>query len=372
MTPSLRQKRIMLLATAATVIATLVVMYLLGSLLLPIGLSAIIAYMLLPVVHLLERAMPWRRRHPLLSRITGIVIIFIAGAGVVAGVLLSVVPPTIHQAGLFVEQFPRFFSDARVTLESWLAIYSDRIPVELRHDIEKLLADVGSVLADAVWHGTLRTLNRISGSLSLIIGFATLPMLVYYLMRDSGSINPAVRSPFPVSMQPYVQDVLDIVGRTVGAYLRGQLTLALVVGTIVGVGLLLLGVPFAFFLGIVAALTELVPIIGPWIGGAVGVLVTLATVPDKAPWVILLYLVIQLAENAVLVPRIQGNALKLHPIAVIMIVVISGHYFGIWGIILGPPLVAMGKDMVVYFFQQWSLPEEQQGGIPQPEESGKV
>ena len=372
MTPSIRQKRIMLLATAATVVVTLVVLYLLGSLLLTIGLSAVIAYMLLPVVHLLERAMPWSRRHPLLSRITAIAIIFIVGAGAIAGVLLSVIPPTIHQAGLFIEQFPRFFSDARVTLENWSAIYSDRIPEELRHDIEKLLAEIGNVLADAVWHGTLKTLNRITGSLSLIIGFATLPMLVYYLMKDAGSINSAVRSPFPVAMQPYVQDVLDIVGRTVGAYLRGQLTLALVVGTIVGVGLLLLGVPFSFFLGIVAALTELVPIIGPWIGGAVGVLVTLATVPDKVPWVILLYLVIQLTENAVLVPRIQGNALKLHPIAVILIVVISGHYFGIWGIILGPPLVAMGKDMLVYFFQQWNLPEGEQGGVPQPEEPEEV
>ena len=99
---------------------------------------------------------------------------------------------------------------------------------------------------------------------------------------------------------------------------------------------------------------------------------TLATVPDKVPWVILLYLVIQLAENAVLVPRIQGNALKLHPIAVILTVVISGHYFGIWGIILGPPLVAMGKDMLVYFFRQWNLPEEEQGGVPQPEEPEEV
>ena len=98
-----------------------------------------------------------------------------------------------------------------------------------------------------------------------------------------------------------------------GGYIRGQLVLGLVVGTIVAVGLLALGIPFAVVLGIVAGLTELVPIIGPWIGGGVGVLVTLATEPDKILYVILLYLVIQMLENTLLVPRIQGETLNLRP-----------------------------------------------------------
>ena len=133
------------------------------------------------------------------------------------------------------------------------------------------------------------------------------------------------------------------------------------------VGLFLLGVPFSILLGIIAGITELIPIIGPWIGGAAGVIVTLATAPEKALWVLLLYLVIQFAENAILVPRIQGNALRLHPVAVIVIVIISGHYFGIWGIILGPPLVAMGKDIVTYFIQEWKPPEGEIGSPPEEE-----
>ena len=108
----------------------------------------------------------------------------------------------------------------------------------------------------------------------------------------------------------------------------------------------------------VAGLTELIPIIGPWIGGAAGVLVTLATAPEKVLWVILLYLVVQLLENTLLVPRIQGNALKLHPVAIILLIVVASHYFGLWGVILGPPLAAMGKDVVVYFAREWSRPVE--------------
>ena len=121
-----------------------------------------------------------------------------------------------------------------------------------------------------------------------------------------------------------------------------------------------MGVPFAVVLGIVAGLTELVPIIGPWIGGAVGVLVTLATEPDKVLWVILLYLVVQLLENTLLVPRIQADTLNMHPIAVILVITIGSQYFGLWGVILGPPLVALAKDVIIYLVKQWNEAPERE------------
>lgn len=368
MVSSTRHKRMMLLATAAAAIIVLIVLYLLGSVLLTIGLSAVIAYTLLPVVKLLEQGMPWRGRYPELSRVVAILIVFIAGLVAVAGVLMSVIPPMLREAGLFIDEFPRFFNSARLTVESWIAVYSDRIPEDLKQGVEEQVAGLGNVLIGVAWTAVEKTVGLISGTFSLIVGLATLPILVFYLMKDSGSINSAAVAPFPGAMHAHLRAMLDIMDRTLGSYIRGQLTLGLVVGVIVAVALLLLGVPYAIFLGIVAGITELIPIIGPWIGGAIGVLVTLATEPEKAPWVILLYLVVQLAENALLVPRIQGNALKMHPIAVIVVIIIASQYFGIWGIILGPPLVAMVKDMLVYFVQEWNPPADKEDLAEEPRE----
>ena len=98
----------------------------------------------------------------------------------------------------------------------------------------------------------------------------------------------------------------------------------------------------------------MLPIIGPWIGGAAGILVTLATAPEKVLWVILLYLGIQVLENSLLVPRIQGDALKLHPMAIMIIIVVGSQLFGLWGIILGPMLVAAARDVIKYFVQEWN------------------
>ena len=352
----MRRKRLHLLAAAAVVVVTLAVLYLLGSTLLTLGISVVIAYVLLPVARLLERAMPWRRSRPGLSRGIAIGIIFLAGLSVLAGALALVIPPTIHQSQRFIEGFPGFLNSSRTIIEGWIAEYTDLIPANIRDSAEETLANVGGIVGRAAWNVFSQTLGVISGSFAFILGLATAPVLIFYLMKDSGPIKASLYRPFPLELGSHLRDILDIVDRTLGGYIRGQLTLGLIVGVIITVGLLLLGVPFAFVLGIVAGLTELVPIIGPWIGGAAGVLVTLATAPDKILWVILLYLVVQLLENTLLVPRIQGNTLKLHPIAVIMIIVIASQYFGLWGVILGPPLVAMGKDIIVYLAQEWNSP----------------
>ena len=119
-------------------------------------------------------------------------------------------------------------------------------------------------------------------------------------------------------------------------------------------------------------MTELVPIIGPWIGGAVGVLVTLATEPDKVLWVILLYLIVQLLENTLLVPRIQANTLNMHPIAVILVITIGSQYFGLWGVILGPPLVALAKDVIIYLVKEWNEAPATVEAIPVPAEGDEL
>ncbi len=351
---SLKRHRYLLLGTAAVIVITLGVLYFLGTVLLTLGISAVAAYVLLPVARLLERAMPWRERRPGLSRGLAIGIIFLAVVGIFVGLLAAVVPPTIEQGQRFIRDFPSFLNSARTTLESWLTQYAELVPVDLRDRAESTLADAGGIIGRAAWNLVTQVLSIISGSIAFILGLATAPVLIFYLMKDSGNIKSSLAAPFPSALRPYLQDVLDIADRTVGGYIRGQLFLGLVVGAIVTVGLLLLGVPFPFMLGIVAGLTELVPIIGPWIGGAAGVLVTLATAPEKVPYVILLYLAIQLLENTLLVPRIQGESLKLHPVIIILVIIVASNYFGFWGVILGPPLAAMGKEIGVYFAQQWS------------------
>ena len=351
---ALKRKRVLLLGTAAILVVTLALLYFLGSVLLTLGISAVIAYVLLPVAKLMERGMPWRRSRPGLARGASVGIIFLVGLGVLVGLIIAVVPPTVEQGQRFIEDFPGFLNNARVTIEGWVAQYAELVPADVRDQAEEALAGAGGIIGAAAWNVVSQTLGVITGSFAFILGLATAPVLIFYLMKDSSPIRESLHSPFPTAVRPHLRDILDIADRTLGGYIRGQLTLGVIVGVIVAVGLLIIGVPFAVLLGIVAGLTELVPIIGPWIGGAVGVLVTLATEPDKVLWVILLYLIVQLLENTLLVPRIQSDSLNMHPIAVILVITIGSQYFGLWGVILGPPLVALAKDVIIYLAKQWN------------------
>ena len=356
MDQEMRRRRRLLLASAAVVIVTLAVLYLLGTALLTVGLSVVIAYVLLPVVRVLERGIPWRRNRPGLSRGIAVGVIYLVVLGIFAGILALIIPPTVEQSQQFAEEFPGFLSAARNTVEGWLARYSELISMEIRDRVEEALSEAGGIAGKAVGSVVSQTWEVISGSFALILGLATAPVLVFYLMKDSTKIRDSLSIPFPSALRPYLKDLLDIAEKTLGGYIRGQLTLGVVVGVVVTVGLLLLGVPFPFVLGIVAGLTELVPIVGPWIGGVVVVLATLATAPHLVLWVILLYVGVQLLENTLLVPRIQSYSLNLHPVALIVVIIVASNFFGLWGVILGPPLAAMLKDMAVWFVREWNRP----------------
>ena len=354
--PSLKRKRFLMLLATALFAVLLAIIYILGSVLFTVLIGAIIAYILLPLTDLLVRPMPWRESRPGLSRGIAVSFIFIIAAGVVAGLMALVLPPTIDQGRDFIEDFPTFFNQARVTIERWIGEHAELVPVNFRAKIEENIANMGGILADAAWRGLPSAVGLISGTVSVIIGLATLPVLVFYMVKDSKQIGSSLLTPIPAALRPYVTDLAKIADQTMGGYLRGQLILGLAVGVAVAIGLMVMGVPFAFVLGIVAGLSEMVPIVGPLIGGAAGILVTLATAPEKVLWVALLYLGVQLLENTLLVPRVQAHTLNLHPVAIILIIIVGSHFFGIWGIILGPPLTSMTRDIVKYVAHEWDRP----------------
>jgi predicted PurR-regulated permease PerM len=126
---------------------------------------------------------------------------------------------------------------------------------------------------------------------------------------------------------------------------RGQLLLGLIVGTMSAVVYLALGVPYAVFLGVLAGVLELVPIIGPIIAGAVAAVVSLTEPPPLVLWVIVAALVIQQIENNLLVPRIQGAAVGLHPLVTLLAVLIGVELAGPAGAIFAVPVTALAWSL---------------------------
>ncbi|MDA0269438.1 MAG: AI-2E family transporter [Chloroflexi bacterium] len=315
----------------------------------PFLLGAIFAYALSPIVDWLERYVPPRgERRETVRRGLAVMLIYLAVFGSVgtAGVLLA--PTAIDQATRFVDELPGFIDGAREQLNTWVDDTRGRLPVEVTREMDRSTAEFSSLLSDAAVAGLKRTAGVLTGSLGMLFGFAIVPFWMFYAMRDRHLMERSLLRAVPPSLQPDVQNVARMADRLVSRYIRGQLFLGLIVGVAVGAGLTLMNVELALGLGVWAGITELIPIVGPWLGAAAGLIIVAATDPDKIIWVALLYFAIQQLENNLLVPRIQGQAVDMHPAAVVMLLAIAGAVWGLLGMLVVIPMAAILREIFWY------------------------
>jgi predicted PurR-regulated permease PerM len=357
MTSGGRTGRLALVATGGIILVVAALLYVFKLVLLPLIVSGLLAFLLRPMVEKVESLMPWRSRWPDLSRISSILLIYAVTLGVIAGVLVLIIPPVYQETVKFIESVPSLYSDIEATVEQWNRWFIGRIPEDIRQRAQDALRQAGDSLMVEMQGVLAGTVKAVPGIFTIIIGLIAIPILLFYLMKDREALAEGMYAPLPSAIKPHLRNIIEIISDVIGSYVRAQLTLAFVVGFMAFVGLSILGIEFAVLLGFVAGITELIPIIGPWLGAISGILVTLATAPEKVFWVIPLYVGIQVLENVLLVPRVQGNALNIHPLWMIVIILVGAQIAGLWGVILGPPLVAASKGVVSYFSDQWRHPE---------------
>jgi predicted PurR-regulated permease PerM len=205
--------------------------------------------------------------------------------------------------------------------------------------------NLGSLVATAVQRALPGLVAVPFGFLSGIFAFfidlvVTLTMTLFWLM-SSQRLKPFVVSLFPAQEQERAGRVMSEVGRCFGGYVRGTLISMVLIGLLSGLGLAILGVPYALLLGILAGFTELLPYLGPWISGSVAVVMSLITVgPLKALEVIILFILIQEIEGNVVEPLVMSKSVNVDPLVVIISVLIGINLLGIIGAILAVPIAA--------------------------------
>ena len=356
MSPHARRNRIILVTIATVVVVGL--LYVARGALFPFIIGWLLAYLLMPVVRKVESALPTRSRWPGPTRVAAVLIIYALALALLAAFLATVIPPVVRESREFLERVPELYGSARETVEGWNEEYTRRVPENVRTQLQGVFEEVGDVAIGAVRSVLMRTVSGVQHTISIVIGLAVVPMFLFYLLKDGEVLSARFYSMFHPSIRRHVRNIMEIGDRTLGAYLRGQLLLGLIVGVMVFAGLLALGIPFSVLLGIIAGVTELVPVIGPIIGAIPGLLVALATSPDKIAWVLLLYVAVQQIENTLLVPRIQGDAVNIHPAVVLVILIVGSETAGIWGMVVSVPLAGVAKEVFAYLHREWSVNPE--------------
>jgi predicted PurR-regulated permease PerM len=244
--------------------------------------------------------------------------------------------------------------------ESYRAL---ELPPALRDYIDQLLANV-SDSAPAVDLADLLPLARaVLGTAASFFGFLIIPVWAFYILRDRTRLTAHVDAALPPAWREDFWAVTHIIDRVVGRWIRAQIVLGLIVGAAIYAGLLLLGnlvdprfIQFAVLLAVIAGVLELLPIIGPILAMIPTLLVALTTADPVVALlgVVALYTTVQQVENVVLVPKIQGDALELHPSVIIFALIIGAAIAGLAGAIISIPITAAARNVYRYLFRRLS------------------
>ena len=285
--------------------------------------GGVLTISLAPLVARLDRWMPLR---------AAVVIVFF-------GTLLCI----LGLAGLLVwqlategERLSSQLSDLVSALEGTnpivIGLYG--LPANVQESLRQLFAPLAAGMAE-------RTAGLALALASSLVDLVLVLVITFYFLLDERRLRVALFRTFEPQRRPAVRRVFQEVSRVFGAYVRAQLLLALSIGVLVGIALLVLGVPYALFLAMFAALAELIPMIGP-IAGAIPALLVAATMPFPAIlWVAGAFLVIQQLESNVLMPRLSGHAVGLHPVGSILALALGFELWGVIGALLAVPTAGL-------------------------------
>ena len=322
-----------------------------GSVLAPFILAIVLAYILDPLVDRLESFR--------VSRVLALAILTVSAVAVLAAALLLAVPAASRQLAVVAQDVPVLLQRVGAWIERAqesgigqnVPLVGDLLARLQAIDAEAVVAFVQErqeALVGWVWSGLLG-FGRGIGSVFTILSYVALtPILTFYLLRDWDSIMGMVAGLVPHDRREAFVALGHESDQLISRYLRGQVTVAFLLGAITWVGLLIVGFPYAGTLALIVAVFNIVPYLGLVLSLVPAIFIALVSgsVGVSLLKVAGVYGVAQLLEGSVISPRIVGDSVGLHPVTVVLVLSLGGYFFGFVGLLIGVPGAAVGKLLI--------------------------
>lgn len=253
---------------------------------------------------------------------------------IIIGFVTLLVPPLVTEIQTFAKELPTRYAQLEELVGRAALLIG--IPDTVT-DIQARLMDFTDVIARATG-GIFATTRAVFGG---VIAVVFILVISFYLVLSRDALLTFVRSITPKEHHPYLLHLVECSQRKIGRWVSAQLTLCVVVGVLTWIGLTALGIPYALALALLAAFMELIPVLGPILSAVPSVLLGFIISPLTGLLVIIVYLVIQQAENHLLIPVIMRRAIGLNPLATIIAVLIGWQLAGLLGVLLAVPIATI-------------------------------
>ena len=311
---------------------------------LPVILSGLLFYLLNPLVDLMEKYK--------INRVLAISIIFVVIAILLIWGLAVAIPNLQHQVVTFAQNVPSYLKDADKVIND---LVTKRLPDDFRPQLEQVLANFSSQATSWASDISSRAVNWLSALISatsqVIVALIIMPFMLFYLLRDGKGLRDHITQFLPTKFREPVGKILTDVNQQLSNYVRGQITVAVIVAIMFIIFFKIIGLRYAVTLGISAGVLNLVPYLGSFLAMIPALVLGLIAGPVMLLKVIIVFIVEQTIEGRFVSPLILGSQLNIHPITILFVLLTSGSMFGIWGVLLGIPIYASAKVVISAIFE---------------------
>ncbi len=315
---------------------------------LPVILAGLLYYLLNPLVDLLEKYK--------INRLVAITIVFVLITLLLIWGLAVAIPSLQAQIVSFFKNMPTYLKQAEKVLNDLL---DSRLSEQFRPQIEQVTENVSSQLTTWASSFSTRAVNWASSFVSaasqIVVAVIIMPFILFYLLRDGKHLKGYMTQFLPKKLREPVGQILTDVNSQLANYVRGQITVAIIVAFMFMIFFKIIGLRYGVTLAVVAGVLNLVPYLGSFLAMLPALILGLIAGPVMLLKVIVVFIVEQTIEGRFVSPLILGSQLSIHPITILFVLLTSGSMFGIWGVLLGIPVYASAKVVIAAIFKWYTV-----------------
>lgn len=310
-------------------------------------LSVILAYLFNPIINYFEKKN--------IKRIYGVLILYLMILGVVLILAFIVVPRSSREIKKLATDMPKYIKNISNFVDELSNRYYTTIGglPPLFQGVQEVVRENIAGLETIVVNGLKSFFTGLINTFTKLISLILTPILTFYFLADKDYFIKKVKKLIPVKHKEKSLELFRKIDFALSKFVRGKIILAIFVGVTITIALLIIGVDFAVFIGIITALADVIPYIGPFLGFVPAVFFAFLSSPIKALWVSILFVTIQWVENNILAPKIIGDTTGIHPMLVLLSIIVGGAIFGVVGMILSVPVVAVIIILVDFFYAEF-------------------
>mgnify|MGYP000855922750 CR=1 FL=1 len=308
--------------------------------------SIIIAYALNPIIDKFERMN--------IKRYYGVFIVYLSIVALIIILAFTVIPNSGREIRRLVSNLPMYFEQLSDIIDNFYTRYYSTLG-----DLPPIFQGIESIIMDNI----VKLENLISDSLtsfvgviiavaSKIVSIILAPILVLYFLVDKEYFKGITKKLIPIKYRSDILYLASIIDTSLKQFIKGRLLMSLYAGVMTTIMLLILRIDFPFVIGFIIGLADIIPYIGPFLGYVPAVFFAAISSPIKALWVSVFWVLIQWTENNLVAPKIIGENMGMHPMIILLSIIIGGGVFGVFGMLLSVPIVAIFRIVVKYIIDR--------------------